>query len=84
MRVLIALYFISFFTNGTSCFNTEEQSAKWNGAYANQFKIDSELNDDSYSVVVSIPKYIEKQSFDLASIIISDGETPSFFAIYKI
>ncbi|MEH6396065.1 hypothetical protein [Pseudoalteromonas sp.] len=83
MRILLALYFFSFFTNATSCFQSEEQAAKWDATYAGQFKLNSELNKGTYSVSVSIPKTIEGQSFNVAGIIIGDEDNPSFFATLK-
>jgi hypothetical protein len=83
MRILLALYFFSFFTNATSCFQSEEQSAKWDATYAGQFKLNSELNKGTYSVSVSMPKDIEGQSFKLSGIIIGDEDNPSFFCLIK-
>ncbi|MBA6230587.1 MULTISPECIES: hypothetical protein, partial [unclassified Colwellia] len=84
MRILLALYFFSFFTNATSCIANEEQNAKWDATYANKFKIISKLNKGSFSVVVSVPKYIEEQPFNLAGIIIGDEDNPSFFSSLKV
>jgi len=84
MRILLALYFFSFFANATSCFETEEQTSKWDAAYASKFKINSELIEGNYTISVSIPQELEGQSFKLAGIIIGDKGNPSFYSSLKV
>ena len=84
MRILLALYLFTFFANATSCIETEEQNAKWDAAYASKFKINSVLNESTYSISVSIPQEIDGQSFNLAGIIIGNKNNPAFYSALKI
>lgn len=62
---------------------SKEQKEKWNSEYSSLFHINKKLSEDSYSVVVSLPKEIKGKLFDTVAIFRGSLESPSFFAPLK-
>lgn len=83
MRLAFILYFFCFFSHATTCMISEKQMSDWNLEYSNLFEVNKNLDQGSYSIIVTIPKEIKSKEFDNVAIFKGSLENPSFFATLK-
>ncbi|TLX49155.1 hypothetical protein CWC31_18195 [Pseudoalteromonas ruthenica] len=79
LRIVLALYFVSFFSNATSCHITNKQFEKWNQQYSHLFQIEKTNKANDFSVITSLPKTIDGLKFQNAAVFKGSLGNPTFF-----
>ncbi|WP_245825512.1 hypothetical protein, partial [Pseudocolwellia agarivorans] len=79
LRIVLLLYFVSFFSSAMSCHITDKQFEKWNHQYSHLFQIKKTNSVNGYSVITSFPKTISGLNFQNAGIFKDSLKNPTFY-----